>query len=169
MSGIADALTIIHASIEEIRSYQNDTSKQASQLTFDHNQPNSSTTNTVNKPVNNTSYTPTSTPPMPNPPVNIVPTPTGNHTTPLHKYWKVAQDNNFEPHRFQNFVKDIKLMDDSLHSIRLFYSKIRHAMHTSFKRHTDVLPNFDKLTRNTDFTQLLVPDRKSTRLNSSHP
>ena len=158
MSGIADALTIIHASIEDIRSRQNDTPKQTSPLLFDPNQPNSRTTNTIHDPVNNTSYTPTPTPQMPNSPVNIVPTPTGNHTTPSHKYWKVARDDNFEPHRFQNFVKDIKLMDDSLHSIRLFYSKIRHAMHTSFKRHTDVLPNFDKLTRNTDFTQLLVPN-----------
>ena len=161
MSGIADALTIIHASIEDIRSRQNDTSNQTSPPTFDPNQPNISTTNTVNTPVNNTyntSYTPTPTPPIPNPTVNIVPTPPGHQTTPSHKYWKVARDDNFEPHRFQTFVKDIKLTDDSLHSIRLFYSKIPHAMHTSFKRHTDILPNFDQLTRNTDFTQLLVPN-----------
>ena len=161
MSGIADALSIIQASIEDIRSRQNDGSNQAPPPTFDPNQPTSSTTNTVNTPVNNTystSYTPTPTPPVPNPPVNFVPTPPGHQATPSHKYWKIARDDNFEPHRFQNFVKDIKLMDDSLHSIRLFYSKIRHAMHTSFKRHTDVLPTFDKLTRKTDFTQLLVPN-----------
>ena len=44
-----------------------------------------------------------------------------------------------------------------MHGIRHFYSKIRHAMHTSFKKHVDVLPPFGKLATIPNITHLLVP------------
>lgn len=63
------------------------------------------------------------------------------------------------PQSNQTFIKELTLLDDSLHSIYFFYNKIRHAtMHTSFKKHTDIPPNFDSLTSNTNFADLLIPE-----------
>ena len=39
-----------------------------------------------------------------------------------------------------------------------FYNKIRHAMHTSFKKHIDVLPPFGKLSTVSNIRNLLVPE-----------
>ena len=241
MGEIANALVIIHDSIENIRSRQNDPDKNTSIPTFDPNQPSSTIPiidphqASVNTPLTNPTTcqttpilqpVPTAHPPVLNPsipppqvpnpipsvpvpqahshqaapfpqvhshqsvpvpqvhphtsvpapqvpsqqvqpplPNNTIPNPTAPSTQtasaisshPSHKYWKIARDDNFEPHRFQTYIKDLKLVDDSLHSIRLFYSKIRLAMHTSFKKHTDILPNFDSLTTHTNFTNLLIP------------
>ena len=237
IGGIADALVLIHESIEEIRSRQNDPNQNPPPPTFDPNQPIIASQQTsVNTPLTTpTMYNRTPTPlpthinpPIPPPPVasaSLFPNPAGTNqtaftatnqtqnqqhsvphhpvqnppantifpnpnvptstlpTTPVpplvpnptvpapavptsssiqlnlsHKYWKIARDDtNFEPHRFQSYAKDLKLVDDTLHQIRLFYSKIRHAMHTSFKKHTDILPQFDTLTSTTNFYNILVP------------
>ncbi len=174
-----------HESIEDMRSRQNDINQHNPAPAYDPNQPGSNAPlphqTSVNTPLTTPTmqrHTPMQQPPHPN---NTVPTPmtpahnippptnfppafvqnppvqTTNVTQTSHKYWKIAPDDNFEPHRFQTFIKDLTLMDDSLHSIRLFYNKVRHAMHTSFKRHTDILPNFDSLTPTTNFRNLLVP------------
>ena len=79
------------------------------------------------------------------------------HNPTVHKFWKVVRDENLEPHRFQSLIKDIIHQDDSMHGIRHFYNKIRHAMHTSFKKHVDVLPPFGKLATIPNITNLLVP------------
>ena len=166
ITGIADALTIIHEAIEDVRSRQNEPPQQTLDPTFDPNQP-SSTTHTydtnqsnVNTPNNQpTTQNHRTTPyfPTPNPPINIVPTPLNQTANHSHRYWKIAREDNFEPHCFQSFIKELTLQDDSLHSLRLFYNKIRHAMHTTFKKHTDILPNFDSLTNNINFADLLIP------------
>ena len=79
------------------------------------------------------------------------------HFPTVHKFWKVVRDENLEPHRFLSLVKDTILQDDSKHGIRQFYNKLRHAMHTSFKKHVDILPPFGKLATISNITQLLVP------------
>ena len=193
ISSIADALTNIHDTIEDIRSRQNAPNIQTPTPTHDPNQLTSNlhmlhqasvstplTVTTMNQqtPTNNTTqpdpnaHNPTIPTPISHqasttaPYVNqYVPNPTNppppnnptHHPAASHKYWKLARDDNFEPHRFQTFIKDLILPDDSLHSIRLFYSKLRHAMHTSYKRHTDILPTFDSLTPATNFAALLIP------------
>ena len=100
----------------------------------------------------------TPNPTIPNPIVTTTQNNSGIMTNPSHRYWKIARDDiNFEPHCFQSYVKDITLVDDTLHSIRLFYNRIRHTLHTSFKKHTDILPPFDSLTSTTNFYDILVP------------
>ncbi len=75
-----------------------------------------------------------------------------------HKFWKIVREENLEPHRcFQSLVKDITLQDDTLYTLRHFYNHIRHAMHTCFKKHIDILPSFGNLKQITDITSLLVP------------
>ena len=115
-----------------------------------------------NPPVPNHTPNPT----IPNPIVNTTQNNSAITTNPSQRYWKIAQDDiNFESHRFQSYVKDITLVDDTLHSIRLFYNRIRHALHTSFKKHTDILPPFDSLTSTTNFYDILVPGNdKSSQL-----
>ena len=76
----------------------------------------------------------------------------------LHKSWKIVLEDNFEPHRFQSFLKDIFLQDDSMHGLRHFYNKIRHAMHTSFKKHVDVLPPFGKIGTVSNIRNLQEPE-----------
>ena len=80
-----------------------------------------------------------------------------------HKFWKIVRDENLEPHRFQSLVRDITLQDDSLHALRHFYNRIRHAMHTCFKKHIDILPTFGNLKNITNITNLLVP------INTNYP
>ena len=97
-------------------------------------------------------------PTIPNPIVNTTQHNSGVTTNPSHRYWKIARDDiNFEPHRFQSYVKDIILVDNTLHSIHLFYNRIRHTLHTSFKKHNNIFPPFDSLTSTTSFYDILVP------------
>ena len=74
-----------------------------------------------------------------------------------HRFWKIVREDNLEAHHFQSHIKGITLQDDTMHGLRLFYNKIRHAMHTSFKKHIDILPPFGKLSTINSITQLLVP------------
>lgn len=92
--------------------------------------------------------TPTGTPTQS---MNVSPNPA------VHKFGKVVRDDHLEPHRFQTLIKDITLQDDSIHCLRHFYNKLRHAVHTSFKKHVDILPPFGKLALIPNITSLLVP------------
>ena len=44
-----------------------------------------------------------------------------------------------------------------MHGLRHFKKKIRHAMHTSFKKHNHVFPPFSKLASIPNITNLLAP------------
>ncbi len=74
-----------------------------------------------------------------------------------HRYWKIVCDDNLEPHRFQSLIKGIILQDDTMHGLYHFYNKIRHAMHTSFKKHINILPPFGQLENIPSLTELLAP------------
>ena len=78
--------------------------------------------------------------------------------TAPHRFWKIVCDDNLEPHRFQSLVKGIILQDDTMQSLCHFYNKIRHTMHTSFKKHVDILPTFGGLSTIPNITHLLLPN-----------
>lgn len=80
--------------------------------------------------------------------------------TAPHRFWKIIRDDNLEPHRFQSLIKGIILQDDTRQGLRHFYNKIRHVMHTSFKKHVDILPPFGELSNIPNITYLLVPSNQ---------
>ena len=57
-----------------------------------------------------------------------------------HKFWKMLKNNDtLQSQRFLSFIYDINLHDDPLHSIKQFYQKHCHSIHSSFKYNMDIL------------------------------
>ena len=77
-----------------------------------------------------------------------------------HKYWKLASSDAHQPHRFLQYLENIKLLGDSISHLRQFYERIRLAFHSSFTKATDVLPQFKDIMPNHPFGHILVPDNE---------
>ena len=163
---MTDTLTKITATLADLHSRQNDS--ESHQTPDDDNMDGLSTNKSTDDPTDN--HRPSSPIPFGSTHTYVdTTTPARNNTTflhhnhgsgpvpNLHKFWKVVRDDNLEPHRFHTLIKDIVLHDDSLQALRHFYNRIRHAMHTSFKKHVDVLPSFGELDPVQDLTTLLIP------------
>ena len=74
-----------------------------------------------------------------------------------HKYWKIATNDSHQPHRFLQYMENIKLMDDSIISLRQFYERICLAFHSSFNKVVDILPQFKDILSQDPFGNILVP------------
>ena len=155
---LTDTMTTLHKSFESLSSRQNfpDENNDYEQDPY--------TSSTIHQDAIDDSNDPTDNPTNH---TESAPAPTASATTttlPLtgpsanHRFWKVVRDDNLEPHRFQSLLKGLVLQDDSMHGLRHFYNKIRHAMHTSFKKYVDILPPFGHLAKIPNITKHLVPD-----------
>ena len=77
--------------------------------------------------------------------------------TTTHKYWKIAASETHQPHRFLQYMENIKLMGDSISHLRQFYERIRLAFHSSFMKAVDILPPFKEISSQYPFGHILVP------------
>ncbi len=166
---VTDSITALHDSIADLHSHQNKsdhTDKNNANIYSGTNNDDDDEDDVDEDNNPNMTYSYVNSPTGSGPTPDITKTiPTGpNHPSnnapaypAVHKFWKLARDENLERHRFQSLIKDITLQDDSMHGLRLFYNKICHALHTSFKKHVEILPPFGKLAHIPNITRLLVP------------
>ena len=113
--------------IDELRSRQNKYHQEddrSSSNTSEEKEVYDPTFEDVQEPTDTYSYVTTTTTPITKG-MNNTTNENMGYTTPttnqkpvfptLHKSWKIVLEDNFEPHRFQSFLKDIFLQDDSMH------------------------------------------------------
>ena len=77
--------------------------------------------------------------------------------TSTHKYWKIAASDAHQPHRFLQFMDNIKLHGDTITDLRQFYERIRLAFHSSFTKPVNILPSFRNVSPKSSFGHILVP------------
>ncbi len=77
--------------------------------------------------------------------------------TSTHKYWKIAASDAHQPHRFLQFMDNIKLHGDTITDLCQFYERIRLAFHLSFIKAVDFLPPFRNISPKFPFGHILVP------------
>ena len=81
-------------------------------------------------------------------------------TTKTHKYWKLAASENHQPHRFLQYIENIKLNGDSISHLRQFYKRIRLAFQSSFTKVADIIPAFKDVSPHYPFGHILVPENE---------
>ena len=77
--------------------------------------------------------------------------------TTTHKYWRIAAMESHHPHRFLQYIDNIKLNGDTISHLHQFYERICLAFHSSFSKPTDILPPFRNISPQYSFFHLLVP------------
>ena len=87
-----------------------------------------------------------------------MPHPNSNQNTSTHRYWKLASSESHQPHRFLQYMENIKLNGDSISHLRQFYERIRLAFHSSFTKPTDILPQFRDISPHYPFGNILIPN-----------